>query len=520
MRHKIGSLLEDIIMVFTAVLILIILGIVLFSKISYSCQRTFLMPEIALLGIGCFFVIILCSIGNQVEKVYVSKEKLIYIFSLILFFSQIYIFYNIYFASNQWDPAAIITVARAIANGEVKKLDVWYSKYLSWFPNNQFIVYVFSILFKINDKFGVLDTENGLMLIIILQCFLSTSTGILVYKIILDIVKKSYIAWMGWGMYVVLIALSGWNVVTYTDMMGLIFPTLILRIYQKLNNTKRVWLKWLLLVSLAYWGFKIKPTAIIILIAIIVIEIIEILKSFQKEHVKKVVTALVVSSMCIFISSSIFDHMINSTGIILNKEASTGPLHMIMMGMNPENDGVWYLPDVELSEGIETKEERTRVQKEVIQQRLNDYGIAGFSRHMWKKTLIIFNDGSFAYGCEGGFFGIVYEDKNDLISPFLKSIYITSERNYNKLISIEQMVWLVCLCLSGGVVFIKKGKDELVITLSLLGIILFNFSFEARARYLMLYVPFFIIAACVVVNELSDRLTKRKKVLQCGFLDN
>ena len=508
MRNKIGNLLEKIIMVFSAVLIWVIFGVILFSKTSYSCQRTFLLPGIVLWVLGCLLVIIFCSIGKRIEKVQVHKEKLIYIVSAILFLIQIYAFYNTYYVTNKWDPAAIINAAHAIANGEVESLDIWYSKYLSWFPNNQFIVYIFSILFKINNQFGVLDTDNGLMLIIILQCLLSTTTGVLIYKIISDNVKKQYIAWAGWGIYVVLIALSGWNVVTYTDMMGLIFPTLILRVYQKLKYTKKIWLKWFLLVSLAFWGFKIKPTAIIVLIAIVIIEVIEFIKSIKKEDVKNILIAASISTACIFVYFGIFSCMMKSTGLTIDEEANTGALHMIMMGMNPENDGTWYSPDVELSEGIELRAERTAAQKEVIRQRLKDYGIDGFVRHMWKKTLIVFNDGSFAYGCEGGFFDTVYKDKNDLAAPFFKSIYITSGRNYNKLLTTEQMAWLVCLFCSGGLVFIKKGKDELVIALSLLGIMLFNLTFEARARYLMLYVPFFIIAACIVINNLDARLSK------------
>lgn len=53
--------------------------------------------------------------------------------------------------------------------------------------------------------------------------------------------------------------------------------------------------------------------------------------------------------------------------------------------------------------------------------------------------------------------------------------------------------------------------------MSLIGIIVFNFIFEARARYIMLYVPFFIIAGCIALKEimkrsfLSDRLLPDSK---------
>ena len=40
-------------------------------------------------------------------------------------------------------------------------------------------------------------------------------------------------------------------------------------------------------------------------------------------------------------------------------------------------------------------------------------------------------------------------------------------------------------------------KIETIILLSILGIIIFDLLFEARARYVLLYVPFFIMASSI-----------------------
>lgn len=47
----------------------------------------------------------------------------------------------------------------------------------------------------------------------------------------------------------------------------------------------------------------------------------------------------------------------------------------------------------------------------------------------------------------------------------------------------------------------EKNKENFVIVLSLVGIVIFTFLFEARARYLILYVPFFVIAAMLGINK-------------------
>lgn len=50
---------------------------------------------------------------------------------------------------------------------------------------------------------------------------------------------------------------------------------------------------------------------------------------------------------------------------------------------------------------------------------------------------------------------------------------------------------------------------SMVLGLSLIGIILFIYIFEARARYLILYVPFFIIAASLTMYHLAEYLKER-----------
>ena len=77
----------------------------------------------------------------------------------------------------------------------------------------------------------------------------------------------------------------------------------------------------------------------------------------------------------------------------------------------------------------------------------------------------------------------------------MKSLYYNGGSRYLWLSSIEQMAWIVTLFLSVGITLNRKSKEELAVILSLVGIIIFNFMFEARARYIMLYVPIFILAA-------------------------
>lgn len=464
-----------------------------FSYTNYSCKKTFILPNILLLIGGLLFMSLMIVLISKFS----SSWKLLSInkLSIALFLIQAYGFYNIQFHTNQWDQAMIYWNADLISKGQTDGLANFY---FSSFPNNQLIVFIQSLILRANRMCGVLDKE-GYMFMILIQCILCTLTGKLLFEIIEIFTGSKTYALTGWIFFVILLGLSGWNVVTYTDMMGLIFPTAILRTYLSLRNQRRIILKWILIFALVYWGFKMKPTTGIMMIAILIAEGIHIIGNIKKNCIKEILTKSVkifcAGVISVVIYSMLFSVAINSTGLIIDKEANTGALHMVMMGMNPANDGVWYGDDVALSQGIANKNERTKAQIGVIKQRLNDYGVKGFIRHMCKKSLIIFNDGTFAWGSEGGFYDVVCEDKNEFFSPVLKSLYYNGGTRYLWLSSMEQMAWIVTLFLSVGVTLNRKSKEEFAVILSLIGIIIFNFTFEARARYIMLYVPIFILAA-------------------------
>lgn len=398
-----------------------------------------------------------------------------------------------------------------IANGQTEGLTNFY---FSIYPNNQCIVLIQSLILKLNNVIGIFDTENGLIFIILLQCVISSFAGKCLYDIIQKIINSIHLSWLGWITYVVLLGLSGWNVVAYIDMIAIAFPVMILKLYILLKEDSKSYMKWFFIISLSYWGFKIKPTVVIILIAIILSDIVLIIKDLKKANIRKIKKIAAIIGMAVIsitLYSSIFSMAVSRSGLKIDKEANFGSLHMIMMGLNPVNHGVWYEEDVSLSQGISNKAERKQAQKEVIFQRLKDYGFSGLMSHLTKKSLINFNDGTFAWGCEGGFYDVVYPDKNHLASPFLKSLYYNRGSRYSFTSTVEQLFWITILFGSIGIILSIKNRESLVVLLSLVGIILFNYLFEARARYILLYVPFFIIATMISMKNAEILIGKKVK---------
>lgn len=125
-----------------------------------------------------------------------------------------------------------------------------------------------------------------------------------------------------------------------------------------------------------------------------------------------------------------------------------------------------------------------------------------------EKTLVIFNDGTFGWSEEGGFYDVLYSDKNSIASPFFKNLYYEDGDGYIYISTMQQFIWLMVLFNSIGIIIVNQ-KEKLIIILSLIGIIIFNLMFEARARYIILYVPFFIMATMLSLQNLEIYLKKK-----------
>ena len=519
---KISSVLEKAVYLFFAAMIAAILTLnIFFSNNNYACKKEFLLPNIVLLILALFVLSIICAaiwkLQKKHESMHKGKYRGINIASALLLFLLLYISLNIYFYSG-WDAEGIFKNAKLIAQGQGESINdsYYFSHYFSWFPNQHFVLMVEAVLLKINNRFGVIDTNEGLYFIIAFQCVLYALAGNVLYRMIDDYSSNRLFAWLGWIFFCLLVAVSGWVAIPYTDEMSLIFPVLILRCFQRKEaaNEKQK-LKWWIFISLlSYWGFKMKPTVLIMLIAILLGEALYGIRALDKSGLKKAIKVIVTVALCFIVSNSAFKCAFSKTKIVIHDELNTGVLHMMMMGLKNESDGIWNYDEVAFSTGIADKQERREAQIHIIKQRLADYGLKGLLRHTARKSLVIFNDGTFAWGKEGEFYKHVYEEKNEFMSPLLRDLFYSSGQKYKILSTVEQAIWLAVLFLSGLCLWAKKDKVMTVIVVSLIGIILFNYLFEARARYVMIYAPIFICAAMIALKQIAAMIGKKSR--HCG----
>lgn len=323
MEKKTSKILMTMVFLIAALYMVSILFILLFfSYISYSCRKTFLVNNIILLPISLGIIFLLIFVLKHFCKGKITASNdLNWLATMFLFFIQVFISYNICFRSLSWDSATIIDNAKLIAGGgNAENLSNFY---FSSFPTNQFLVFFTSLLFKINNFTKAFPSNDGLFSVIFFQCFINALTGKMVFDIVHghivsnnssdisdhDEQRALAAAWLAWLLYVILVGLSGWNVVIYTDAMGLFFPTAILRVYQKLklemNERKRL-VYWILLTFFSYFGFRMKPSALIVTIAIIIVKGINFIESIAKEKLWKLGKVVVIVYVTLMICHASF----------------------------------------------------------------------------------------------------------------------------------------------------------------------------------------------------------------------
>ncbi|WP_022779865.1 hypothetical protein [Butyrivibrio sp. AE3009] len=511
-RNRLSDFLANsIYIIFSVCLIVILSLIMLCGKDNYAFRKSFLLPEILLLIGGIVPLFLGGVLASKDSQNQLNQKKQLNIATGILFIALSYLAMNIYFATG-WDAGVVFDDAKELTWGNTPDNSLYYSMY----PNNQFILFVDYVLCKINAYYGVIDSWDGRAFIIFVQCFLYSLTARTVYEVIYDETDNNGFAWIGWIIFCILLGISGWIVIPYTDSMGLVFPILIMRQYQLFRRipTKKLW-RTFTITLLSYWGYKLKPMILIMAIAIVITEIIyglkDISKSVIKNRTKYFIAMLMIIAITVIASQGLFKKAIAYTRIEIDENMNLGALHMLMMGLNERRGGAWNPDDVALSSGILDKTERANAQKQVIRQRLHDYGTLGLLNHLRKKTLSNFNDGSFAWGLEGNFYHTIYDEKNERISPFLREIFYHTGKYWKYHLAIKQAAWLAVLFLMAFSVMLEKTRAKTVLVTSSIGMFLFVTLFETRARYLIVFVPVFICVATIDLNAIVNKFVQRKK---------
>lgn len=419
---------------------------------------------------------------------------------------QFFITYNIIFRTS-WDVSAVWYGAHYVQLNDTVGLQEM-SEYYSLYPNNLLLVYVFSRILKLNSLLGE-PISNGGMLLAFIQCMVITFSGAVMFKC-----AKRYVGiGVRWGIYLLyffLIALSPWIVLPYSDGMGIIFPVILLYLYFRCKeyngfNGKAVYV--FALFWLAAIAYHIKPYSVVVLISISIIEVIgRLIRVIHGEDGIKLVDLIIVlvAAFALICSSVLVSKFNHSMGFYLDNERRMGVSHYLMLGANDSTSGGFSNEDLEFSKSIYDKEDRNKAELTEFCKRLTQMGLSGYADLFVHKVEKNFCDGTYGWSGGGSFYVEIYPSRGKM-SDLLRSWYYGFGELYPYNALIRQFLWLFVLVTIPFAARTEQMFDakKKVLSLSILGFMLYLQIFESHARYVFIFVPLFLLMSSIGVSNLK-----------------
>ena len=432
-----------------------------------------------------------------------------------------------------------------MTNNTDKIMHGYYSRY----ANNLFLTYIFLNIYKLSKVIGI---YNGYFLLLFIQSIIFSLGGYLIYKIADMYFKEKYKIYSvcTWIIYMIIVGLSPHIVLTYSDGIGMFLSLVLTYIIFKLEDRKisknkkeiirnRI-LKTILILfftNLTIISYYIKPQIIIISIAYGIIKLINIIVSIIKKYIIKsvenknkiktniyyiIIILLIVLTG--YMTYTYIRKVNNNMGINVDKEKRFNITHYAMLGWNTESKGVFTIKDENFSGKYEKIKDREKANIEELKKRISEMGIGGVINQIARKILTNYNDGTFSGVATFVYIRDEYRISgldNNLIE-FLKNIYYERGKYNDIYTQIMQCLWISILIFNMFSYNDSKSRKIAIIILALIGLFLFETIFEARSRYIFVYVPLYIFIGVIgiknVLNWTSRRIKcmkNRKNVILC-----
>lgn len=422
--------------------------------------------------------------------------------ALILFGIQLIVAWQIYFKTG-WDCGQLVTMAQQVA---FHNADIGDNVYFSLYPNNVLLVAVFAAILRFTRFLGF---EADYFPLVIVGCFLVNAAGFFMMDCIKKVTDKLFIALSAWVIFMILAGLSPWISIPYSDTYSIIFPIFCVWLYVYKTEKNKYWV-WAVIGFCATIGSFVKPTVLLTLIAIFITEICKFIGGTEKSKIKNVIKSgslfLMVMLVGIVLATGVNEVAKYKLHCNLDKEKAVTPMHYLMMGLNYKTGGTYDQWDVNYSAATPTKAARNEKAFYEAKARVMQMGLSGTGRHFTRKLLTNFNDGVFAWGNEGEFYWNIPERKNGL-AKVLRNYYYESGTLYPVFQLVGQTAWMLVLCCMAGLMIKSRKKAtqlQGVTALSILAICCFVMLFEARARYLFLYIPLFILCGAMGFQRILE----------------
>lgn len=434
---------------------------------------------------------------------------------LVLFILQLLWVNSVYFYTG-WDVGLLRFRVETIVNGGSMaecSADVGYSVY----PNNLLLFYVFCLMEKVGMLFSMAEPYN---LCIYVSCLCVNLSCFLGNLILGRFTRSGFVRGCYLVVSTVYVLFSPWIIIPYSDTYGMFF--VMLGIWAMICLDRK-YLKGAVVAFAGIIGYYVKPTCIFPLFVFWMVYGVRYLVSLKKKW--REFCALLLCTAGFWCLGMLIPLWIQHTySFRLMPEMRMPFTHYLMMGINESTKGgynhddfhySYYFPNVETRKRGNMEEFRNRLQLLWREKRLGGF--------LADKAIVNFNDGTFAWGGEGGFFSGYVEHDNRLADWFREiavpeGIWESSGKYYTLYRTVMQALWLFLLT---GILFVhgtdrRQSRDLACLITAVCGLMAFVMLFEARARYLFLYSLVFLILSLCGYERIWEWMGSRITGLKIG----
>ena len=401
-------------------------------------------------------------------------------------------------------------------------LDAGLASYVAAYPNNWLLI---SVVQHAYDAWVGLGGENVLLSAVVLNALALTSSVCLAY-LTARRMSRPATAYVLLGLSWIFIGLSPWVAVAYSDTLAMPFTAAVLYLFsvERTSDTQPLvrTLLWSAMAFLGVVGYHVKPTAVFVLGAVVVVALVAGPRPSRSWVLTGAVRAGAVLAGVVLatVAVSAATDGLRTTASSVDPSVRLDVSHFLKMGAQaqpgPYNDyyGVYSEEDVTESRSLAPGGERTERNVERYLERVRDMGPLGYPQFLWHKAAWFTGDGSFFMWGEGGAVldPMPWTATDDLSVGIRDWFFIGGDR-WATLFAFWQGAWVVMLLLLALTPLARRddvgGAVPAAARLSILMLLAFLLLFEARARYLVLYLPLVLLMAALTLDAITTRVHAR-----------
>lgn len=419
-----------------------------------------------------------------------------------------------------WDAAAIYYSGTAVSEGTPEAADRGYFEVN---PNNLLLMLLLGKYLEAAESFGAVDLRQSVAYLNAAVLF----SGMLLTYACGYLFGGKQAARLTLVPSIILIALSPWLPVFYSDTAGLLFPILILCLVGLAARSRlpaRL-LLWAAAGVAAAVGYGIKPTVLISLAGAVLVLLLSIRRSNWRQDLLAGTVAAVLAAGTFAGTNAALNSWKEASGFPAAGTSDSQALpftHFLKVGAQqypgPHGDyyGAYNEKDRTSTLAVEDPQERFNAGLRAYTERIESMGPGGYAAFLNAKLRWITGDGSFFSWGEGRMDANAFLAE-DSFSRWVQDFYGPGRPGFGFLLSVWQGTWFLLLGLCGAALFLRAERLQalgpVTARLGLLGLLVFLMFSEGRARFLYLYVPYFIVLGSLslqAAEELAGRTWRRR----------